>query len=286
MRLHAHSVLFVCSCFLFSAPPASDSYCVGLWSCLPEGLARRCLGTLCAFPPEYFEAADGGGDAAHGLHSHSPGPLLDGVSELSDGRGGAGSAYHAMHGGADETTKDSGSASSQLLPPGSFVPSSTLYSPEAYKQAGSVHSGIGGIGLQQHRPFYPMRHNSGGGASGAHGAHGSLAQQSSGLGLPQLSAGPTQDLYGSPTWLNAQHPALANLTPSPNVGPQPSYPAHQSTHVMSARMEQGQQQQEQQQQSQAASTRQLYDDDDSVGAQPPQPQPQQPARQPLPRARH
>jgi hypothetical protein len=93
------------------------------------------------------------------------------------GDGGTAPPYMAMR-----DTDTSGSQSS-FLPPGSFVRSTPLNHHHQHQQQAAA----GGAGYSK--------------------LNGGLTQQ-------QHSSVHAADLFGSPTWLNAQHPALMHLTPA------------------------------------------------------------------------
>jgi len=204
-------------------PATSDSYCVGLWACSPACVRTALQGWPCRFPDDYFQSADLSGSA-------SPGPM-GGGEDTSPETGESGAADEPPYHGMRDT--DTTGSSSLLLPPGSFVPSNSAALSVQYAAAGSLQSAPGfGPGMQI----------------------GSLAKQSSGLGAGRQMAS-TGSLYGSPMWLNAQHPALAHLTPW-----------HHAQHHA---QQQHQQQQQQQQQQHSTSYTQLagagahmYDEED------------------------
>jgi hypothetical protein len=196
-------------------PATSDSMCVGRWSCLSEGstLRRWLEGWPFKFPPEYFEETDenggvispsgtGGGLSATRSADDGMPDLVGGGFDRVSALPQNAPAYVAMR-----DTDTSGSHSS-LLPPGSFVRSTPLSHSHQYAaNAGLMGRSHMGAGLHPGVPVQPGH----------------------------------ADLYGSPTWLNAQHPALVHL--SPGIAP-----SHAGTATAAAQLQQHLYQQQQQQQ--------------------------------------
>jgi len=170
-------------------PATSDSYCVGKWACVGPGRLRTCLeGWPFYLPAEYFEPSDMAGAGV--LSPAGMGSDDDGMPDLGVGRHGS-------------DVGPLGRINAPAPPYMAMRDTDTTGSQSSFLPPGSFVRSTPVNHANMHRP----------GVMGA-------------AGMQHLSVSHA-DLYGSPTWLNAQHPALVHLSPSPHVGAAPPSSAQQ-----------------------------------------------------------